>query len=109
MSGVTCSHALVANAHAQIVTNQNNMPSGVAAMIVVPEVTGQGENSVLVTACDDKALKLWMMPTFDKRGILASRAGHSDVARCLAKGPGNSFFSGAMDNTIIVWEFMGGP
>ena len=78
-------------------------------MIVVPEVTGQGENSVLVTACDDKALKLWMMPTFDKRGILASRAGHSDVARCLAKGPGNSFFSGAMDNTIIVWEFMGGP
>ena len=89
----------------QLVTNQNNAPSGVAAMIVVPEVTAQGESSVLVTACDDKALKLWMMPTFDKRGILASRVGHSDVARCMARGPGNSFFSGAMDNSIIVWEF----
>lgn len=74
-------------------------------MIVVPE----NDASVLVTACDDKALKLWMMPSFDKRGILASRVGHSDVARCLAKGPGNSFFSGAMDNSIIVWEFATGP
>ena len=90
----------------QVVTNQNNMPSGGAAILVVPEVTAQGETSVLVTACDDKALKLWLMPTFDKRGILASRMGHSDVARCLARGPGNSFFSGAMDNSIIVWEFM---
>ena len=85
------------------------MPSGVAALIIVPEVTPQGEASVLVTACDDKALKLWVMPTFDKRGILASRVGHNDVARCLARGPGNSFFSGAMDNSIIVWEFMSSP
>ena len=46
------------------------------------------------------------MPSFEKRGILASRAGHSDVPRCLTKGPGNSFFSGAMDNTVLVWEFM---
>ena len=90
----------------QVVTNQSQAPSGIAAMLVVPEVTAQGETSVLVTACDDKALKLWLMPTFDKRGILASRMGHSDVARCLARGPGNSFFSGAMDNSIIVWEFM---
>lgn len=90
----------------QLVTNQSNAPSGVTSMIVVPEVTSQGETSVLVTACDDKALKLWMMPTFDKRGILASRVGHSDVCRCMARGPGNSFFSGSMDNTIIVWEFM---
>ena len=91
-----------AQQYSQVVTNQNNQPSGIAAMIVVPE----GESQVLITACDDKALKLWMMPTFDKRGILASRVGHSDVVRCLARGPGNSFFSGGMDNTIIVWEFM---
>jgi len=90
----------------QVVTNQSNLPSGIAAMITVPEVTAQGESSVLVTACDDKALKLWMMPSFDKRGILATRAGHADVVRCLARGPGNSFFSGGMDNVIIVWEFM---
>ena len=51
-------------------------------------------------------MMMWTMPSFDKRGILAARAGHSDVVRCLAKGPGNSFFSGSMDNTIIVWEFM---
>jgi len=88
----------------QVVTNQNNQPSGVTAIMVVPE----GDSSVLITACDDKALKLWMMPTFDKRGILASRVGHSDVVRCLAKGPGNSFFSGSMDNSIMVWEFMSG-
>ena len=75
-------------------------------MIVVPDFTSQGEASVLITACDDNALKLWMMPTFDKRGILASRVGHSDLTRCMARGPGNSFFTGAMDNTIIVWEFM---
>lgn len=88
-----------------VVTNQSNAPSGVTALIVVPEVTPQGETSVLVTACDDRALKLWMMPTFDKRGIIASRMGHADVVRCVARGPGNSFFSGAMDNSIMVWEF----
>jgi WD40 repeat protein len=93
-----------AHRSAQVVTNQNNQPSGVTAIMVVPE----GDSSVLITACDDKALKLWMMPTFDKRGILASRVGHSDVVRCLAKGPGNSFFSGSMDNSIMVWEFMSG-
>ena len=90
---------------AQVVTNQNNQPSGIVSMITVPEATAQGESSVLVTACDDKALKLWMMPTFDKRGILASRVGHADVVRCLARGPGNSFFSAGMDSVIIVWEF----
>ena len=76
------------------------------AIAVVPEVTASGETAVMVTACDDKALKLWCMPTFDKRGIMAARAGHQDVVRCLARGPGNSFFSGSMDNSIIVWEFM---
>ena len=48
---------------------------------------------------------MWAMPTFEKRGILAARVGHADTVRCLAKGPGNSFFSGAMDASIIVWEF----
>jgi len=46
---------------------------------------------VLVTACDDKALKMWAMPSFDKRGIIASRVGHADCVRCLAKGPGPHF------------------
>ena len=87
----------------QVVTNQSNQPSGITSMVVVPE----GDGSVMVTACDDKALKLWMMPSFDKRGIIGQRAGgHSDVARCLAKGPKQSFFSGSMDNTIIVWELV---
>ena len=86
----------------QVITNQQNAPSGVTAMLVVPE----GESSVLVTACDDKALKMWVLPTFDKRGIIGARVGHSDVVRCLAKGPGNSFFSGGMDGNIMVWEFM---
>ena len=86
----------------QVVTNQNNQPSGMTAVVVVPE----GESSVMVTACDDKALKLWMMPSFEKRGIIAQRAGgHNDVCRCLARGPKQSFFSGSMDNSIIVWEF----
>ena len=107
---------------------------------------------VLVTACNDCALKLWRMPGFEKRGILAARVGHSDIVRCLAKvravhhipsasltssstlnpspsqslsltnrslihvltyslcllqGPGNSFFSGSIDNSILVWEFLG--
>jgi len=86
----------------QAVTNQHNQPSGITAMLVTSD---GAEASVLVTACNDKALKMWQMPTFDKRGILASRAGHADVVRCLAKGPGNSFFSGGMDHSIIVWEF----
>lgn len=86
----------------QEITNQQNMPSGVAAMLVVPE----GESSVLVTACDDKALKLWVLPTFNKRGIIGARVGHSDVVRCMARGPGNSFFSGGMDGNIMVWEFI---
>mmetsp|Transcript_30490 Transcript_30490/g.83568 ORF Transcript_30490/g.83568 Transcript_30490/m.83568 type:complete len:376 (-) Transcript_30490:391-1518(-) len=87
----------------QVVTNQHNQPSGITAMLVTSD---GGECSVLVTACDDKALKMWAMPSFDKRGIIASRVGHADCVRCLAKGPGNSFFSGAMDHTIIVWEFV---
>ena len=103
--GERCSPVVASRA--QAVTNQNNQPSGVTAILVLPEPSVHGgESSVLVTACDDKALKLWMMPTFDKRGIIAPRAGHSDVVRCIARGPGNSFFSGAMDNSIIVWEFM---
>ena len=85
----------------QEITNQQNLPSGVTAMLVVSE----GDSSLLVTACDDKALKLWSVPTFNKRGIIGARVGHSDVVRCLAKGPGNSFFSGGMDNSIMVWEF----
>ncbi|KAL1495631.1 hypothetical protein AB1Y20_016498 [Prymnesium parvum] len=87
----------------QSVTNQSHQPSGITAMLVTSDAA---ENSVLVTACSDKALKMWLMPTFDKRGILNTRVGHSDCVRCLAKGPGNSFFSGSMDHTIIVWEFM---
>ena len=65
-----------------------------------------GGETRVVTACDDKALKMWVLPTFDKRGIIGARVGHSDVVRCLAKGPGNSFFSGGMDGNIMVWEFM---
>eukprot|EP00962_Isochrysis_galbana_P041063 scaffold14986_cov46-Isochrysis_galbana.AAC.2 len=61
---------------------------------------------VLLTACDDQAIKMWRLPSFEKRGIIATRAGHGDVVRCLAKGPGNSFFSGSMDKSIMVWEFM---
>jgi len=92
----------------QMVTNQNNERSGITAILVVPEKAPPGGEpvSALVTACDDKALKMWCLPTFDRRGILTSRAGHSDVVRCLARGPGNSFFSGGMDRSIIVWEFM---
>lgn len=87
----------------QVVTNQNNQPSGMTAIVVVPS---EGDSSVMVTACDDKALKLWMMPSFEKRGIIGTRAGgHNDVVRCLAKGPKQSFFSGSMDNSINVWEF----
>jgi len=86
----------------QVITNQQNEPSGVAALLVVPE----GESNVLVTACDDKALKLWVLPTFIKRGIIGARVGHSDVVRCMVRGPGNSFFSGGMDGNIMVWEFM---
>uniref|UniRef100_A0A7S3T905 Uncharacterized protein n=1 Tax=Emiliania huxleyi TaxID=2903 RepID=A0A7S3T905_EMIHU len=94
--------------HDHTVTNQHGHPSGVTAMAVVSEPTAGGEegDQVLLTACDDQAIKMWRMPTFDKRGILATRIGHSDVVRCLAKGPGHSFFSGAMDKNVLVWEFM---
>ena len=51
------------------------------------------------------ALKLWVLPTFAKRGIIGAKLGHSDVVRCMARGPGNSFFSGGMDGVIMVWEF----
>ena len=73
-----------------LVTNQHNQPSGVTSLAVVSDAAADGDPNnqgepVLVTACDDKALKMWRMPTFDKRGILASRVGHSDVVRCIAK------------------------
>ena len=85
----------------------SSVPRGGGAARPLPadgDPNNQGE-PVLVTACDDNALKMWRMPTFDKRGILASRVGHSDVVRCIAKGPGNSFFTGGMDRNIFVWEF----
>lgn len=88
--------------HDQHVTNQHGESSGITSLLVLKE---PGEEQVLVTACQDNALKLWRMPGFSRRGILASRAGHSDIVRCLAKGPGASFFSGSMDRSIIVWEF----
>ena len=60
---------------------------------------------VCLLCCGCAALKLWVLPTFNKRGIIGSRMGHSDVVRCMARGPGNSFFSGGMDGVIMVWEF----
>uniref|UniRef100_A0A7S2JHB5 Target of rapamycin complex subunit LST8 n=2 Tax=Haptolina brevifila TaxID=156173 RepID=A0A7S2JHB5_9EUKA len=91
-----------------VVTGRQNQPSGVTALQLVPETTANGDGTVMVTACDDKALKLWAMPNFDRRGIIGAREGHADVARCLAKGPGNSYFSGSMDNRVMVWEFASG-
>ena len=85
------------------VTNLHNKPSGITALLLTNDA---GSEPVLITACNDCALKMWRMPGFEKRGILASRAGHTDVVRCLAKGPGNSFFSGSIDHSIIVWEFL---
>ena len=41
-----------------LVTNQNNQPSGVTSIAVIPEQTPQGEVFVLVTACDDKVSRL---------------------------------------------------
>jgi len=86
-----------------VVLQQDRNASGVVALAVVPH----GDESVMVTACSDKALKLWMMPTFGRRGILTAKAGHAEVVRCIAKGPGNSFFTGSMspENGICVWEF----
>jgi len=95
-----------------VVTNRDNRPSGITAIAVVsePKPAGTEETEelqyVLITACEDKALKLWRLPNFDKRGILASREGHADMPRCLCKGPGNSFFSGSKDRAILVWEFI---
>ena len=63
---------------------------------------------MLVTACDDKALKLWTLPDFQRRGIVTSRTGHQDVVRAITKGPGNSFFTGGMDSVILAWEFVDG-
>jgi len=98
----------LAMVHEHQVTNRNNQPSGVTSIVMVSEGSaeaGGAAEMVLVTACDDVALKLWRMPGFDKRGILASREGHQDVVRCMAKGPGNTFFSGGMDFSICAWEF----
>lgn len=75
--------------------------SGVTAIAIVPDHA----DCVMVAACQDKAIKLWTMPTFAKRGIMGQKAGHTDVVRCIAKGPGNSFFTGSMDYSICVWEF----
>ena len=131
---------------------RHNQPSGITALLLTNEAgkDGSAGEPVLVTACNDCALKLWRMPGFEKRGILAVRVGHSDIVRCLArvralyhcpslaskdsyfvtcsrthlarcrgpnpnpnpnpnpipKGPGNSFFSGSIDHSIIVWEFL---
>ena len=68
------------------VTNQHGQPSGITALLLTTEKDG-GE-PVLITACNDNALKMWKMPTFDRRGILGSKAGHADIVRCMAKGPG---------------------
>ena len=88
-------------------TDQNNQPSGIVSIVVTNEKAADGsETPVLVAGCNDKALKMWRLPNFERRGIIASRAGHADTVRCLTRGPGNSFFSGSMDQSIIVWEFM---
>ena len=88
--------------HDHAVLTQQQQPSGVTALAVVPDHNG---DAVMITACQDNALKLWAMPNFSKRGIIAQRQGRSDVVRCIAKGPGNSFFTGSMDHSILVWEF----
>ena len=81
---------------------QHGESSGITSLLVLKE---PGEEQVLVTACQDNALKLWRMPGFSRRGILASRAGHSDIVRCLAKGPGASFFSGSISlGTMFMLE-----
>ena len=91
----------------QAVTNQHNQQTGITSMLMLSDgvrfrnsasscvrpviftPSAGPDSSVLVTACRDNALKMWAMPTFDKRGILGSRVGHSDCVRCLAKGPGH--------------------
>ena len=40
----------------QVVTNQQNDPSGIVSLLVVPE----GESSVMVTACDDNGTPPWL-------------------------------------------------
>ena len=68
-------------------TSRHNQPSGITALLLTNEAGKEGApgEPVLVTACNDCALKLWRMPGFEKRGILAARVGHSDIVRCLAK------------------------
>ena len=58
-----------------VVTDKGGNPSPVTALVQVTENTPAGESSVIVTACDDKALKLWTLPTFDRRGILTQSQG----------------------------------
>lgn len=43
------------------------------------------------------------VPNFERRGIIL---GHTQPCRALCLGPGNSFFSGGMDTTVKVWEFL---
>jgi len=96
--------------HDQMVADRDGAPSGVTDLVVVSEPMSDPNaqpEAVLITACQDKALKMWKMPGFERRGILTPKHGHQDVVRCLAKGPGNSFFSGSMDKQVLVWEFMG--
>jgi hypothetical protein len=66
---------------------RHNQPSGITALLLTNEAgkDGSAGEPVLVTACNDCALKLWRMPGFEKRGILAARVGHSDIVRCLAR------------------------
>ena len=62
---------------------QHGESSGITSLLVLKE---PGEEQVLVTACQDNALKLWRMPGFSRRGILAARAPASDIVRVPGKG-----------------------
>jgi WD40 repeat protein len=92
----------LAKVFSHVVTNRDRAPSPVTAMEICSDSAG---SAILVVACSDNAMKLWEVPSFDRRGILLGHQGHSQPCRALCLGPGNSFFSAGMDTAVKVWEF----
>lgn len=68
----------------------------------IRQMTFSPDNNKLVTASDDKSLKVWDIDTFE---VVHTLAGHTDYVRTVAYSPdGTLIASGSDDKTVRIWD-----